>query len=155
METNFDPCESLFTESNLSDTVIYQTYNTNSEMTTTILSAIKDSIVIDSSFIEEQLLQIKRTRISPLAESVLKAYEDGDIVLLYAKNKKIPQALPFFATKMQGKIKVIIFINNYGTITKSEKDSSDKYLNTIKGFNSNKVYLDICKHCSYKDRFCK
>lgn len=33
--------------------------------------------------------------------------------------------------------------------------SSDKYLNTIKGFNSNKVYLDICKHCSYKDRFCK
>ena len=28
-----------------------------------------------------------------------------------------------------------------------------KYKNIIKGFNDRKAYLDICKHCSYKDRF--
>ena len=48
--------------------------------------------------------------------------------------------------------------SNLGNIFADDMEdilSSDKYLNTIKGFNSNKVYLDICKHRSYKDRFCK
>ena len=50
----------------------------------------------------------------------------------------------------------ISFINgNIFDMNMEDILSSDKYLNTIKGFNSNKVYLDICKHCSYKDRFCK
>lgn len=32
---------------------------------------------------------------------------------------------------------------------------SEKYQKIIKGFNDRKVYLEICKHCSYKDRFTK
>ena len=32
---------------------------------------------------------------------------------------------------------------------------SKKYQDIIKGFNDRKVYLDICKHCSYKERFSK
>jgi len=43
-----------------------------------------------------------------------------------------------------------IFIDNFEDIL-----NSDKYKNIIKGFNDRKVYLDICKHCSYKDRFNK
>ena len=31
--------------------------------------------------------------------------------------------------------------------------NSSKYINTINNFNNNKAYLDICKHCSYKERF--
>lgn len=121
--------ESVFTEASLVDSVLYKSFNNNAEMTSTILSAIKDSIMLDSSYIQEQLMQIRRTRISPLADNVLKAYEDGDIVLLYSKVKKVPQALPFFATKMHGKIKVFIFVNNYGTISKSSLNSDEKYLN--------------------------
>ena len=48
--------------------------------------------------------------------------------------------------------------SNLGNIfTDSMEDiiSSDKFKNTINGFNDNKVYLDICKHCSYKERFNK
>ena len=48
--------------------------------------------------------------------------------------------------------------SNLGNIfTDSIEDilSSNKFKNTIKGFNDNKVYLDICKHCSYKERFNK
>ena len=48
--------------------------------------------------------------------------------------------------------------SNLGNIfTDSMEDiiSSDKFKNTIRGFNDNKVYLDICKHCSYKERFNK
>lgn len=119
----------LFTESSLSDSVIYKTFNNNAEMTNTILGAIKDSIVIDSSYIEEQILQMKRTKISPLVENVLDAFSNGKIVLLYSKRKRVPQAFPFFATKSQGKIKVFIFVNNYGTISKSESATDKMYLN--------------------------
>lgn len=119
----------VFTEASLVDSVIYKSLNGNAELMKIILAAINDSIVIDSSYIQEQLLQIRRTKISPLADDVLKAYEDGNIVLMYSKNKRVPQALPFFTTKSKGEIKVFIFVNNYGTISKSDLNSEDKYLN--------------------------
>ena len=72
--------EDLFTEASLSDSVIYQTFNRNAEMTSTILSAIKNSVVIDSSYIEEQIIQMKRTRISPLVK------EDNPVPPLFTAN---------------------------------------------------------------------
>ena len=120
---------SLFTEASLVDSVIYKSFNNNSELMSLILSGIKNSITIDESYITEQLLQIKRTRISPLADDVLRAYEEGNIVILYSTGKKVPQALPFFTTKTNSKIQVIIFINNYGTISKSDLNSEEKFLN--------------------------
>lgn len=120
---------SLFTEASLTDSVAYKLFNNNAEMTKIIMTAIKDSIVLDSSYIQEHIIQIKRTKISPLADDVLKAYEDGEIVLLYSKVKKIPQSLPFFAAKIKGQVKVFIFVNNYGTISKSSVNSGEKYLN--------------------------
>ena len=33
--------------------------------------------------------------------------------------------------------------------------NTKKYKSTIKDFNNNKSYLEICKHCSYKERFNK
>lgn len=121
--------ENVFTEAALVDSILYKTFNNNAALTGTILSAIKNSIVIDSSYIEEQLMQIRRTKFSPLSDSVLQAYADGDIILLYAKNTKVPQALPFFVTKKQSKFQAFIFVNNFGSITKSDVDSSVKYLN--------------------------
>lgn len=121
--------DSLFTEASLADSVIYKLFNNNAEMSKIITSGLKDSVVLDSSYIEEQLMQIKRTRISPLADIVLEAYERGEIVLLFSKVKKIPQALPFFTAKVQGQVKSFIFVNNYGTISKSPINSEQKYLN--------------------------
>ena len=49
-------------------------------------------------------------------------------------------------------------LSNLGNIfTSSLEDilNSSKYQNAIKYFNDNKAYLDICKHCSYKNRFNK
>ena len=112
--------DELFTEATLTDSVIYKSFNNNSEMTSTIISGIKESIKITPDYIQEQLMQIKRTRISPLSEEVLSAYNSGKITLLYSENKKIPQALPFFATKVQGKVTVFIFVNNYATMAKSD-----------------------------------
>lgn len=46
-------------------------------------------------------------------------------------------------------------LGNIFTSTIEDIINSSKFQNTIKGFNNNKVYLDICKHCSYKERFSK
>ena len=49
-------------------------------------------------------------------------------------------------------------VSNLGNIFKDGMDNvidSDKVKKIIKGFNDRKVYLDICKHCSYKERFDK
>lgn len=109
----------VFNESTLSDSYIYGLFNNDLAMTKRIAEAVKNSLVIDSSYIQEQIIQIKRTRMSPLVENVLKAYEDGTIILLYSKLVKIPRFIPFVVLKMGDKNKVVIFVNNYGTITDS------------------------------------
>jgi hypothetical protein len=109
----------VFNESTLSDSYIYGLFNNDSSMTKRIAEAIKNGLVIDSSYIQEQILQIKRTRLSPLVDNVLKAYEDGTIILIYSKLIKIPRVIPFVVLKMGDKNKVVIFVNNHGTITDS------------------------------------
>ena len=49
-------------------------------------------------------------------------------------------------------------VSNLGNIFNDDIEiimNSEKVKNIIKGFNNRKVYLDICKHCSYKERFKK
>ena len=46
-------------------------------------------------------------------------------------------------------------LGNIFTTTLEDIILSKKYKNIIKGFNDRKVHLEICKHCSYKDRFTK
>lgn len=119
----------LYMEASLTDSVLYKTFNNNAELTSLLLKAMKDSIMIDSSYIQEQLLQMERTKISPILESVMSSYENGDIIILYSKVKKLPQVIPFFATKISGKVKVVVFVNNFSTINTNATDSSKKYLN--------------------------
>lgn len=47
-------------------------------------------------------------------------------------------------------------LSNLGNIyscSLNEILKSEKYLKTIENFKNNKCYLEICKHCSYKNRF--
>lgn len=49
-------------------------------------------------------------------------------------------------------------VSNLGNVFKDGMDNiinSDKVKKIIRGFNDRKVFLDICKHCSYKERFNK
>ena len=119
----------VFSESTLSDSYIYGLFNNDLTMTKRIGEAVKTGLTIDSSYIQEQILQIKRTRLSPLVDNVLKAYEDGDIILIFSKLIKITQAIPFVVLKMNGRNKVVIFVNNYGTISDSSTVNGGKMLN--------------------------
>ena len=47
-------------------------------------------------------------------------------------------------------------LSNLGNIYNSSLNEilkSEKYLKTIEYFKNNKCYLDVCKHCSFKNRF--
>lgn len=46
-------------------------------------------------------------------------------------------------------------LGNIYTTPFEEILNSSKYQNTIQEFKNNKAYLEICKHCTYKDKFCK
>lgn len=119
----------VITESTLSESFIYGMFNVDKSMTKRIGEAYKNGLVLDASYIEEQILQIKRTRISPLIDKVLTAFEEGRILLVYSKLIKIPQAVPFVVIKLGGKNKSIIFINNYGSIVENPSVTGGNLLN--------------------------
>ena len=78
--------DEIFMESSMSDSFIYGLFNASGEIQKKILTALKEGIVLDKSFIEEQLIQIDRARISPLVPKVLEAFNDGIIRLVYWKS---------------------------------------------------------------------
>ena len=119
----------LFEEMALSDSSVYRLYNTSAELSQTLVKAIKNSTVIDKSYIEEQILQIEKSKPTPITSSVMDAFYNGDIVLLYSKILKIPQAIPFFAVKTPNGVKVFIFVNNYAKVIKSKTELNKNYLN--------------------------
>lgn len=119
--------ESVFTEVALPESFLFQRFNSSSQLTQRIKKAISTGVKIERSMIAEQILQIEKTRISTLVEPVLKAFDDGDIVLIYSPDIKIPQAIPFMVTKAENKIRGFVFVSNYGTMSKSK--DQETYLN--------------------------
>lgn len=119
-----------YTEGSLHDTVLFKTINSGSKLLTIVNEYMKTGVVITSQHIEEQLIQIQKTRISPLADKVVSAFQKGEIIIVYSKTVKIPQPLPFMVLKLQGTMKSVVFINNHGSLVENTKAGSVMYLNT-------------------------
>lgn len=108
----------------MEDSYIFSVFNENKELTRKMLTYIKNASSVDEEFVEEQLIQIKKSRISPLAEEVVGAYARGEIELLYSKSVKVPVSTPFIVRKdpsFKGNVfgvKSSIFIANFATINK-------------------------------------
>lgn len=114
-----------FTEASLSDSAMFQQLNKSATLMRKIAKAIKNGAVLDKSYFETQYLQISKTRISPLADAVLKAFDEGNIKLIYNKNDHVTIALPFVVLSIGGKTSAYIFINEFCSMTKD----SDPQLN--------------------------
>ena len=114
----------IITEGTMEDSYIFSVFNENKELTRKMLTYIKNASSVDEEFVEEQLIQIKKSRISPLAEEVVGAYARGEIELLYSKSVKVPVSTPFIVRKdpsFKGNVfgvKSSIFIANFATINK-------------------------------------
>lgn len=108
----------LFTEASLSDSYVYKAFNKASDASSTIIKAISEGARVDKSYIEEQILQCKRSRLSPLVESVLAAFESKKIVLVYNKNVRVSTSLPFVVLTVKGVTSAYIFISDFSSLTK-------------------------------------
>lgn len=113
-----------YKESTLSDSHMFDMLNANQEISKRIALAYKNGQQLTSDHIQEQLIQIKRSRISPLVDKVIEGFTTGNIILLYSPNYKIPQPLPFSIIKLNGKNKAIVFLNNYGAFRKGASIST-------------------------------
>lgn len=110
--------DKFFTEASLSDSYIFRELNRSSHASTTIVAAIKTGTIVDSTFIEEQLIQCKKSRLSPLMETVLQAYETGEIKLIYNKNVRVSTSLPFVVMSIGNKTSAYIFISDFSALNK-------------------------------------
>jgi hypothetical protein len=118
--------EKILFEAKMSDTVLFDTLNTNNTLQTNLINGVKTGKVLTKEHILEQLLQIKRTNISPLTSTVIRAFENGDIKIIYADPSiSITSALPFFTTRSNGKIVTFIFANRFGTLSKNNETGEE------------------------------
>lgn len=115
-----EECEEdgVFTEASLSESLMFQKLNDSSSITKRIADIIRTGSVVERSFIEEQYNQISKTRLSPLVDKVLTAYDHDDIVLIYNKNVHLTAALPFVVMQFKGKFRALIFIADFSSLTK-------------------------------------
>lgn len=120
--------DEVFEEVALSDTFIYKSFNRNAEMSTILLSAVKDSIIINEKYIDEQLLTIKRIKLSPIQDNVISAFLEGNIVIIYSNVKKVPSIIPFFTTRQGNHVRTYIFMNNFAKLVKDKNDLNHQYL---------------------------
>ena len=115
---------SMYTEGTMEDSYIFSMFNENKELTSKMLAYIKTAVSIDEEMLQEQLLQIKKSRISPLADEVLGAFARGEIELLYNRTVKVPLATPFIVRRDPSftgnalNTRATIFISNYGSVSK-------------------------------------
>lgn len=110
----------IFTEASLSDSEMFRQLNKSASITSKIGKLIQGGYVLDKSFFEEQYLQITKTRVSPLAEKVLRSFEDGTIKLIYNKKDHLTIAVPFIVLNMGGKPTGCIFISDFSSLNKEE-----------------------------------
>ena len=120
--------DKVFNEAALSDTFVYKSFNRNAELTTILTAAVKDSIIINENYIDEQLLTIKRIKLSPIQDKVISAFLVGDIVLLYSNIKKVPSFVPFFTTRQGTKVRTYVFLNNVAKLIKIKDDLDNDHL---------------------------
>ena len=108
----------VFTEASLSDSYIFNMLNRSANASSTIVKAIRTGLKLDRSYFEEQYIQCKRSRISPLFEDVLTAFDNGEIALIYNKQVRVSTAVPFVVLNTNGKACAYIFISDFSGISK-------------------------------------
>lgn len=110
--------DELFTEASLNDSDMFRQLNKSSSITTRIGKVIKTGVTLDKSYIEEQYLQITKTKLSPISDRVIKAFDAGEIRLIYNKTAHLTTAIPFIVLQMDGKSTACIFIADFCSMNK-------------------------------------
>jgi hypothetical protein len=99
---------------------MFQNLNKSASLMAKIQKAIKNGVALDKSYFEAQYLLITKTNISPLANYVLRAFDEGKIRLIYNKRDHVTVALPFVVLTIGGQTTACIFINEFSGMSKGD-----------------------------------
>jgi len=113
----------IFTEASMANSFIYGLFNNNGEINKKILTVLQESRVLPESFVDEQMLQIERSRLSPIYDKVIKSFRDGYIRLLFYTStvKKMTKTIPFVVHRSEKGVVASIFVSSFCNMDKDEK----------------------------------
>lgn len=114
----FEEADEVFTEAGLAESYTFQRLDKSASIAKRIAEIIHTGTVVGKEYIEDQYNQIAKTRLSPLADAVLSAFDDGTVRLIYNKNVHLTVALPFTVMQVKGRPVATIFIADYCGLTK-------------------------------------
>ena len=108
----------------LQDTFIYKHLNSNNGITNTISKVMLEGEIVGKDVMQEAFMVIDKNFKFALKNRVMKALDDGQLIMIYAPNNvRMPQAIPWFLTmNSKGDIVAVICIDIYGTRGKDTAD---------------------------------
>ena len=135
----------------LQDTFIYKHLNSNNGITNTISKVMLEGEIVGRDDMQEAFMIIDKNFKFALKQQVMKAYEDGEIILMYSPDSvRLPNALPFFLTRGgNGQVVAVVAVDLYGSMNQNGDVHIDaKKLYTIMeaAFISKKYYLQNQKY---------
>lgn len=107
----------------LQETFIFKHLNQNGRVTKNISDIIKGN-ALSKENLASQFLVIEKSYKFGLKQRVLKAFEDGQIILVFAQpTAKLPSCIPFFLTKSpNGDIVGVVCVDQIGSINDETMD---------------------------------
>lgn len=103
----------------------YRQFNRGNVITTNIMKILKEGELLTKDQLAQAFLTIEKSFKFTEKYNVLKAYENGEILLYFApKDIKLPTAMPFFLTKKGDKIVAVVSVDIYGY-----RDKDSDYVN--------------------------
>lgn len=115
------------TENTISDSYIFSMLNQNSLMVSTAQKALEKGSLVTPEQIEEQLIQIKKTQISPIWDRVVRAYENKQILLVYSSEVKVTSAIPFLITRSGNGLCAYVYLSNFTGLSADKKSYDINY----------------------------
>ncbi len=103
----------------LDDTFIYKHLNKNNGLAHQIMAILKNGKILTKENVAEAMLIINKNFKIPIKHSVLTAFENGEINLIYSpENVRVPTSMPFFLTKHGDSVSAVVVVDTYGKMDK-------------------------------------
>lgn len=102
----------------LETSYIYNHLNKSSTLSNSISSIIVKGQTLTYENLEEALVIIMKNFKYPLKYKVMEDFKAGKILIKYSDNVKLPSALPFFLTKINGEVVAVVVASTYGVMDK-------------------------------------
>lgn len=120
----------------LNDSYEWSQLNSTGGLTNKIKDVLAKGEVVTMDRMTSTMLQFKNRIKSPISTNIINRIQDGELVMMYAPDIKIPVYLPFIITRSGNTNKGIVFLNN---LDPSTDDNGNREL----FFNARKLKVSL------------